>query len=422
MSGPRRVDEQLRRHIEPIIQQELRSFRVIIVNGPRQSGKSTLLRRLHAELGGGMRDLDGDALLQAALTDPTAFVSVRDRWLFIDEVQRGGDPLIRAIKQRVDDPANTTTFVLAGSSNFLTVPVLAESLAGRAVISEVWPFSQGERAGRIERFLDRLVSVPEELMQIDCPRLSRTEYLDRVVGGGFPEPLGLPQGRLRSAWFRSYVQTVTQRDIREFSGIRQIEELPRLLRFLAGSTAAELVKTRLAQAAGMDRNTVGNYLPLLQTVYLIRELPAWSRNPLGKVTRHPKVFVSDTGLAASLQGVTAESLEQPVAPLRGPFVETFVHNEMVKQRTWSDAEVNLHHWRDRAGAEVDLVVEELDGRVSGIVCKAALTVRSEDFRWLRVLQAKLGSRFGHGVVFYLGQEPLSFGPGMTALPLSALWA
>lgn len=416
------MSELLRRNIEPLLRQDLDSFRVVIINGPRQSGKSTLLRRLHAELGGSMRDLDGEELLQAALTDPVAFVSGSDRWLFVDEVQRAGDALVRSIKQRVDDPSNTTTFVLAGSSNFLTVPVLAESLAGRAVISEVWPFSQGERAGRTDRFLDRLVSAPGRLADLDCPRLSRSEYLSRIVAGGFPEPLRLPPGRLRAAWFRSYVQTITQRDIREFSRARQIDELPRLLRYLAGSTATELVKARLADATGMDRNTLRGYLPLLDTVYLTRELAAWSRNPLGKVTRHPKIFVSDTGLAASMHGVTAEALEQPVAPLRGQLVETFVHNELVKQRTWAEAEVNLYHWRDRGGAEVDIVVESLDGGVSGIECKSALTVRSDDFRWLRALQAKLGDQFQHGVVFYLGQTPLSFGPGMTALPLSALWA
>ena len=296
------------------------------------------------------------------------------------------------------------------------------SLAGRAVISEVWPFSQGEREGRPERFLDVLVAGTDALVDLDCPRITRDEYLARIVDGGFPEPLALPPGRLRKAWFRSYVQMITQRDIREFSRARQLDELPRLLRFLAGGTATELVRSRLAEATGMDRNTLSGYLPLLDTVFLTRELPAWSRNPLGKVTRHPKGFVCDTGLAASLHGVTAEALARPIAPLRGQLVETFVHNELVKQRTWATNEVTLHHWRDRGGAEVDIVVESADGRVFGIECKSALTVTSADFRWLRVLQGKLGAQFGHGVVLYLGDTPLSFGPGLTALPLSALWA
>ncbi len=186
--------EQLRRSVEPLLRQELASFRVVIVNGPRQSGKSTLLRRLHSELGGALRDLDGDELLQAAITDPAAFVGVRDRLLFIDEVQRAGDPLVRAMKQRADDPANGTTFVLAGSSNFLTVPVLAESLAGRAVISEVWPFSQGERDGRIDRFIDRLVAAPDDLVNLDCPPLTRPDYLRRIVDGGVPRAVGSPTG------------------------------------------------------------------------------------------------------------------------------------------------------------------------------------------------------------------------------------
>lgn len=414
--------ELVERNVISLVLQEIAAFRVVIINGPRQSGKSTLLRQIHARLGGTVRDLDGEELLQAARTDPTAFVTVGDRHLFIDEVQLAGDALVRAIKRRVDDPSNATTFVLAGSSNFLTVPVLAESLAGRAIITEVWPFSQGERAGRTERFLDVLTTRPDGLVDLDGAPLTREDYFRRIVDGGFPEPLGLAPGRLRTAWFRSYVQTITQRDIRDFTRVRQIDELPRMLRYLAGCTATELVKARLAESIGMDRNTVRNYLPLLETVFLSRELPAWSRNPLGKVTRHTKVFVCDTGLVASLHGVTADALAQPIAPMRGQLVETFVHNELVKQRTWSDSEVNLYHWRDRGGAEVDLVVETVDGRVFGIECKSALSVTADDFRWLRMLQSKLGDQFGHGVVFYLGQTPLSFGPQLSALPLSALWA
>ncbi|HUP70112.1 MAG TPA: DUF4143 domain-containing protein, partial [Acidimicrobiales bacterium] len=316
----------------------------------------------------------------------------------------------------------TTTFVLAGSSNFLTMPTVAESLAGRAVFVEVWPFSQGERLGIEERFIDRLTTEPQTLSRLDCPATSRAEYLGRVVEGGYPEALATPEGRLRSVWFRSYVSTVTQRDIREIARLRQPAELPRLLVFLAGSTGRELVKTRLANGVGIERNTLAGYLSLLETVFLIRELPAWSRNPLGKVVKHPKLHVCDTGLAAHLHGLDAEALAPPVAPLRGQMVETFVHNELVKQRAWSAQEVSLYHWRDRQGAEVDVVVETPAGAVFGVECKASLSVAAADFKWLAKLDAKLGDQFGHGVVFYLGPSALSFGPKLTALPLSALWA
>lgn len=425
MITPRWPQPAVRRNVLAFSRELLAAFRVVVLNGPRQSGKSTLLRQLHSGeggTGGSFANLDDEAQFQAALADPGSFVVSDQPFAYIDEVQRGGDALVRAVKSRVDDPTNTTTFVLAGSTNFLTVPNVAESLAGRAVFVEVWPFSQGERIGVEERFIDRLVTEPHVLSKLESPPTSRAEYLARVVDGGYPEVLTLPEGRLRSSWFRSYVLTVTQRDIRELARIRQPSELPRLLTFLAGGTARELVKTKLANSVGIERNTLAGYLSLLDTVFLTRELPGWSRNPLGKVAKHPKLHLCDTGLAAHLHGLDADALAQPVSPLRGQLVETFVHNELVKQRAWSSQEIALYHWRDRQGAEVDLVIETPAGQVYGIECKASLSVTVEDFKWLAKLDSKLGDQFGHGVVFYLGPAALSFGPKLTALPVSALWA
>lgn len=183
----------------------------------------------------------------------------------------------------------------------------------------------------------------------------------------------------------------------------------------------ELVKAELATRTGLQRGTVANYLPLLETVFLHRELPAWSRNPLGKVTKHPKVHLVDTGLAASLMGVRASALTQPIAPARGQLLETFVYNEIVRQVSWSDIDLGLYHWRDRAGAEVDLLVESAPGDVLAIQTKAALDVSQSDFKSLARLRDKLGGQFVHGVVLYLGHETLSFGPQLTALPLTSLW-
>lgn len=400
----------------------IEAFRVIVVNGPRQSGKSTLLRDLHARTGGMLWNLDDEALVQSARADPDAITHTEAAFVYIDEVQRGGDPLVRAVKRAADDPNVATTFVLAGSTNFLTVPTIAESLAGRAVFIDVWPFSQGELRGHPDLFLTRLLDDPGSLRSGRPHALSRRDYFDAIVQGGFPEPQRLTSPRLRRAWFDGYVRTITQRDIVELSRIRQARDLPRLLRYLAGETAHELVKTKLAAAVGLDRGTVASYLPLLETVFLVQELPAWSRNPLGKVTKAPKLHLCDTGLAASLHGIEAAALDQPIAPLRGQFLETFVYNELIKQSTWTGNHVVLSHWRDREGAEVDVIVEADDGRVHGIEVKASSTVNAGDFGWLRRLGTPLDDQFAHGIVFYLGTMPLSFGPKLTALPVSALWS
>lgn len=409
------------RMVADLAAEAIDTFRVVVVNGPRQSGKSTLLRDLHARTGGVLWNLDDEALVQATRVDPDALIRTDVPFVYIDEVQRGGDPLVRAVKRAADDPNVGTTFVLAGSTNFLTVPTIAESLAGRAVFIDVWPFSQGELRGHPDSFLTRLLEDPGALRGSHPEALSRRDYFDAIVQGGFPEPQRLTNPRLRRAWFDGYVRTITQRDIVELSKIRQARDLPRLLRYLAGETAHELVKTKLAAAVGLDRGTLASYLPLLETVFLVQELPAWSRNPLGKVTKAPKLHLCDTGLAASLHGIEAAALDQPIAPLRGQFLETFVHNELVKQSTWTASHVALSHWRDRDGAEVDIIVESADGQVYGIEVKASSTVNAGDFGWLRRLDARLGDQFAHGVAFYLGTTPLSFGPKFTALPVSALW-
>lgn len=278
----------------------------------------------------------------------------------------------------------------------------------------------GELRGHPDSFLTRLLDDPGTLRRGQPQALSRRDYFDAIVQGGFPEPQRLTSARLRRAWFDGYVRTITQRDIVELSKIRQARDLPRLLRYLAGETAHELVKTKLAAAVGLDRGTLASYLPLLETVFLVQELPAWSRNPLGKVTKAPKIHLCDTGLAASLHGIEWAALDHAIAPLRGQLLETFVHNELVKQATWTARDVVLSHWRDREGAEVDIIVEAADGKVHGIEVKASSTVSAGDFGWLRRLDARLGDQFAHGVVLYLGTTPLSFGPKLTAYlsPLS----
>jgi uncharacterized protein len=415
------AESELKRNAWSRALEYLKAFRVVIINGPRQSGKSTLLRHLREETGGDLIVLDGQGILSAVRADPEGAVLTDQAFLYIDEIQLGGDALVRAIKSRVDDPGNRTTFVLAGSTNFLTVPTLSESLAGRAVFIDMWPLSQGEIRGRRETFIDTLTS-DAPLSGIACETLERREYFELITLGGYPEARRLESDALRSAWHDSYIRTVVGRDIVELANLRRADELPRLLTYLTGKTAQEFVKAQLANVTEIERNRLDTYSAWLETVFLVRQLPAWSRNPLGKVTRTPKLHACDSGLAAHLHGVSAGSLEQLVAPLRGQLVETFVHNELLKQQTWNETPVNLFHWRDRDGAEVDLILETRSGLVCGVEVKASTTVNSDDFRWLRRLDQKLGEQFHRGIVFHLGERPLSFGPKLVALPLSALWS
>ncbi len=213
MMARRPFDQHITRQSLEHLQEAAEAFRVVVVHGPRQSGKSTALRDLQRRTGGRLFDLDDASLRTAALTDPESLIDSGEPYVFIDEFQRGGNDLVLAVKRMVDDPLRTTHFVLAGSTNFLTTPDLSESLAGRAVLQEIWPFSQGELAGVRDRFLTLLTTDPDAVRDAAPEKLSREEYLTRIVEGGYPEPLRLMSARLRGSWFDSYAQTVTQRDL-----------------------------------------------------------------------------------------------------------------------------------------------------------------------------------------------------------------
>lgn len=412
----------IKRHATTLVEECVRDFRVTIVNGPRQAGKTTLLRQLHVRLGGTFVTLDDADQRAAAREDPGGFLQAAPRPLFIDEIQRAGNELVLAIKAAVDRDPRPGTFILSGSTRFLTVPTLSESLAGRAALIELWPFSVAERVGATPDFLDRVFDEPDTLLQAVPAELTRPEYLRLACIGGFPEVVARRSARSRAIWFRSYLTTVTQREVLDIARVRNIELLPRMFRLLAALTAQELNVTALARDLGIDDATVRSYLPILETAFLLHRLPAWSRNLTARVKRRPKIHLTDTGLAAWLLEQSADALAKPGNPAAGSLLETFVVNELTKLRATTEIEVGMFHFQDRDGREVDCVLETPAGRVVGVEVKAATTVRAEDFRHLTTLRDRIGDHFAAGVVFFTGARPLPFGDRLMALPISLLWA
>lgn len=369
---------------------------------------------------GTLRNLDDQGVLDAALADPAGFVALGGRPLVIDEIQRGGESLVRAIKAVVDRESGPGQFVLTGSSNFLTVPTISESLAGRAGFVEVWPFTQGELAGIGDRFVDAVLAGPAALGRYRPSGLDRRELLRRVCTGGYPEVHQLP-ARQRPGWFRDYVRTTIERDVVELSGIRKVAEMGQILRLFAARTGCELVMQGVIDDAPLERQAVYDHRAWLETIHLVTTLPAWSRNLTRRVKRRPKVFLTDSGLAAWLLGKTPAALEDPTDPATGQLVETFVFGELRRQLTWAETDVALFHWQDRAGAEVDLVLETTDGRVVGLEVKAGQTPKADWFRWLARMRDTIGEQFVAGIALYAGHQVLPFGDRLLAAPISALW-
>lgn len=418
------VPRRARRELE----ETLHVLRVAVLNGPRQAGKTTLARQLVAATGGSFVTLDDPATLQACLADPRTFLTAYRKPMVVDEFQLAGDPLLRSVKAIVDTDLDRGQYLLTGSTRFLTVPSISESLAGRAGIVDLWPYTQAEierRGEGSDSFLTDLLAPDRQMTQLPEPAPTRSSYMERICRGGFPEVQGLPGAPQRRRWFDAYIRTVTSRDVPGISRIQHVAELPKLLAGLAAMTGQQLVVARLAEKVAVSRQAVDStYLPLLETVFMAIRLPAWSRNMLARVTRHPKSYVADTGVAAHLLRVDAAALADPMCPATGPLVETFVVNELIRQQSFGGAEVALSHYRTHDGVEIDVIAEAADGRVGGIEVKAHATVSKSDFRHLARLRDQLdlaGQKFVRGVVLYSGDQVLPFGDRLVAMPLAALW-
>jgi predicted AAA+ superfamily ATPase len=392
----------------------------VIVNGPRQAGKTTLLELFHQDVGGTMRSLDDADMRRSADLDPVTFADQKPRPLIIDEVQRGGNDLILAIKRAVDTNRSRGQYVLSGSSRFLTIPTLTESLAGRTVFIELWPFSAAERFGAAPDFIDQIFTEPGRLVGSESS-WSRRDYLGLIVGGSFPEVASLTSPLARRAWYDAYVETVAMKDVQEFAQVQRITDLPRMLELIAARSGSSLVLSDLAASLGITHNTIRTYLSYLETVFIVDELTAWSTNLTSRVTKSPKAFLTDSGLAAHFLQMSVDDLASVGnRALRG-LVETFAFSELLKMRALTTRGFRLYHYRDRDGREIDFICEGPGGGIVAIEIKASASPRSSDTQHLAWLRDKLGARFVAGIVLYLGNHGLSLGDRLYLLPMSALW-
>jgi predicted AAA+ superfamily ATPase len=387
----------------------------VLLHGPRQSGKTTLARSVGEARGYRYFSFDEDVARAAAEADPVGYVADLPERAILDEVQRVPS-LFTALKVAIDRGRSAGRFLLTGSANVLLVPKLADSLAGRLALLRLHPLAQCEVAGERAGFIEALFSA-------DFPTRT-TERLgaalaDRIVAGGYPTALARQSGR-RSAWYRDYVDTLVQRDVRDQSQIRALEALPRLLTLAATQTARLINFTELAGPFQLVRQTIHDYVTLLERVFLIDRIPPWHQNRLSRLVKTAKLHMGDTGIACALLDLDAAELRADRGVL-GQMLETFVYQELKRLASWSDRPITFHHLRDRDGVEVDLVLEQGPRRLAAIEVKAAATVQARDFQGLRKLQDAAGQRFAAGIVLYDGGSMASFGDRLFAVPLRRLW-
>ncbi len=402
------------RQAESRLLEALADTPVVLIHGARQCGKTTLAQMVGAPRGYTYFSFDDAATLAAARADPMGFVADAPVRTVLDEVQRVPE-LFSAIKIEVDRNRVPGRFIVTGSTNILLLPKLADSLAGRMEILHLFPFAQCEIGQREPWFLDSLFGRSFAMDTFD--RMGK-QLVEQVVAGGYPAALVRRTAGRRATWYRHYIETLVERDVRDLARIRSLDILPRLLKLSAGQTAQLFNVSDLASPFQVSRPTIRDYVILLERVFLLELLPPWHTNRLSRLIKTPKLHVGDTGVACALLGVDSDSLVRDRETF-GHLLETFVVQEIRREASWGGQEVRLHHFRDRDGVEVDLVLERGGFEVAGVEVKAAATVTSADFRGLRKLARASGERFRAGVVLYDGEASLGFGDRLFAVPLRA---
>ena len=406
------------RHIHALLTEALADTPVVLLNGARQTGKSTLVQALASSEKRRYLTLDDRLVLAAAKADPTGFIAGLSGSVAIDEIQRAPE-LFLDIKAAVDRDRTPGRFLLTGSANVLLLPTLADSLAGRMEILNLWPLSGGELAhdaafNRADWLFDgKLDAMP-------MPPCDRQTLVEIFLRGGFPEAAARSSAKRRAAWFDSYLQTILQRDMRELANLEQLTEVPHLLQLLATRSASLLNQAELARASRLTQTTLKRYLSLLETLFLVVRIPAWARNPGKRLVKSPKVFLPDTGLLAWLLDFSADKLAT-LPGLPGNLVETFVACELLKHLAFSEKGLSLWHYRTQTDIEVDFVLEDRMGKLVGIEVKASASVDGADFKGLRHLQETEGAAFSRGIVLHAGRETVAFSDRLFAVPLSLWW-
>ena len=403
-----------KRFVESRASEALSDTPVVLIVGPRRAGKTTLVRKME-ETNRTYITLDDQTVLDAAQADPVGFIRGLDQ-ATIDEIQRAPE-LLLAIKKSVDEDYRPGRFLLTGSANVLTLPRVADSLAGRMETIQMLPLARAEIEGVKPPFLEHLFdgqfqSIPDAIVGDDLVKL--------VLLGGFPEAIGRETERRRQDWARSYLTSILTRDLRDIADVEKLTELPKFVRLLAEHSGQLVNYSQFGSAINVSHKTGQRYVGLLEQVFLVSTLQPWYTNALKRIAKTAKLHFLDTGLLATTRGLTFDKVKADRG-LIGALLETFVFSEVLKLMTASDMRLSPYHFRDQQMREVDIVLERDDGMIVGVEVKASATVRSSDFGGLRTLAEACGKRFAYGVVLYDSTDVVPFGDRFAAAPLSSLW-
>lgn len=400
------------RSLEAPLRRATREFPVVVLTGPRQSGKTTLLRKV---FGKEYRyvSLEPPDVREAALSDPRGFLALHAPPVILDEIQLA--PLLLPYVKEIVDARRSATgqFLLTGSQNLGMSAAVTESLAGRAAVLRLLPMSWREIDGDPARRL------PWERGPRPSGREARgIEALWRAfVRGTYPEVVAHPR-RDAELWHASYVQTYLERDVRSLRQVGDLVEFQRFLRAVAARSAQLLDLSDLARELGVAVNTAKAWLSVLEATDQVFLLRPYHANVGKRLVKTPKLYMADVGLMCHLTGTrTASQARQ--GPLAGAIFETAVVSEVIRALTHRGRQPVVHFWRTSAGAEVDLLVEEA-GRLVPIEAKASATPRPAMSAGIGAFRRDLGGLAARGFVVHGGEQVLPLGPDASAWPFASL--
>ena len=396
--------------------QRLRNeFRVLLLVGAKQTGKTILTQELVTP-NVDFVTLNDQAIQKSAIIDPVGFVQHDQDMLIIDEIQRV-PKLIMGVKLAVDTNTRPGQYLLTGSANLHIFPYVEESLADRTVMRRLRSLTQGEVTGTTPDFISRCF---DQDFKQNYEAYGRDEIIKIGLRGGFAEVIG-KSDQARSRWYHNYASTFLARELQGLTDIRRHQMMQDLLVICAAWSAKYPDIQKISKKLHAKPDTVRDYLCYLEMLFMIDQLPPWSKSDCSKIGRRKKLFMADSGLMASLLGLKLNRARTHPDAV-GKLVETLVYHELAAQVDLQPEVYSMSHYRDHDNREIDFLIEENGGRILGIEVKAGGNFSQDDFKHLRWFQNNLAEdRPFTGVVLHTGSAAGSMGGGMWAVPIGAMW-
>lgn len=406
------TEKYIQRSLEPVLERAVREFPVVIVTGPRQSGKTTLLKHLFS------KDfvyvsLEPPDIRAAAVEDPRGFLAMYPSPCIMDEIQYAPD-LLPYIKEKVDaDRSRSGQYLLTGSQNLLLMAQVTESLAGRAAVLRLLPLSGREILGTPQ------APFPWESEEKRPVRveLAYDKLWETFLRGSYPELIANP-GRNAELWHASYIQTYLERDVRSLRQVGDLTTFQSFLRAIAARSGGLLKLTEVSRDIGVAVNTAKAWLSVLEATYQVIILRPYFANIGKRLVKSPKLYFTDVGMLCYLAGLR-DPAHAASGPMGGAIFETAVLTEIVKTYLHRGEEPRVYFWRTSSGTEVDILVET-DGHIVPIEVKLSATPRPAMAKGIVALRKDLGKKVLPGYVVHPGDIRLTLGSGVTALPYAEL--